>query len=246
MSEFRAGFVSRHDAAAAALSAAFALPAGFEAIDPRERASSRVTPRSFVPQGEEGPRHFSPRDPDSNPTAGWNPLDADMTQPETGAFIDPIAAAREAGYAEGLAAGLAQAAADAERDRALAEAIGAALAGGDRLDRERIARQLRETVMLLVSRLVGEAGVSGELLAARIDAAVELLADSAESALLRLHPADMALIEGKLPKTLFPVADPAVARGSFVLESASTIVEDGPEQWLDQLAHAIDRVAMPK
>ncbi|UIJ45436.1 flagellar assembly protein FliH [Sphingomonas cannabina] len=238
MSEFRAGFVSRHDAAAAALTAAFALPTGFEAIDPRERANGRVKPKSFTPQGEAGPRHFAPRDPD--------PADAETGQFDPGTFIDPITAAREAGYAEGFAAALAQAEADTDRDHMLAQAIGAALAGGDRLDRERIARQLRQTVMLLVSRLVGEAGVSGELLAARIDAAVELLADSAESALLRLHPADMPLIEGKLPKTLFPVADPAVARGSFVLESASTIVEDGPEQWLDQLAHAIDRVAMPK
>jgi flagellar assembly protein FliH len=30
-----------------------------------------------------------------------------------------------------------------------------------------------------------------------------------------------------------------------VLESASTIVEDGPELWLEQLAQAIDRVAVP-
>ena len=28
-------------------------------------------------------------------------------------------------------------------------------------------------------------------------------------------------------------------RGSFVLESASTVVEDGPDLWLDQLATAI-------
>jgi flagellar assembly protein FliH len=44
---------------------------------------------------------------------------------------------------------------------------------------------------------------------------------------------------------VFAVGDVHVARGSFVLESASTIVEDGPELWLEQLAQAIDRVAVP-
>ncbi|MBD8702109.1 flagellar biosynthesis protein FliH, partial [Sphingomonas sp. CFBP 13714] len=84
-----------------------------------------------------------------------------------------------------------------------------------------------------------------DLLAGRIESATELLADSAEAALLRLHPDDVALIEGTLPKSIFAAGDPNVARGSFVLESASTIVEDGPAMWLDQLASAIDRVAVP-
>ena len=53
------------------------------------------------------------------------------------------------------------------------------------------------------------------------------------------------LVEGKLPTTLFAVGDASIARGSFVLESASTIVEDGPDRWLDQLTQAIERVAVP-
>lgn len=243
MTEFRAGFVSRHDAAAAALAQAFALPAGFEATDPRERATPR-RPRGFAPQ-EGGPRHFTPLDPATRPTDGWDPLDASASHPDAHGFVDPIAAARQAGHAEGFAAGLAQAAADAGRDRALAEALGEALGRGDRFDRDRVGRQLRQTVLLLVDRLVGESGVAPDLLARRIEAATEMLADAAESAILRLHPDDVALVDGKLPRTLFPVGDVAVSRGSFVLESASTIVEDGPALWLDQLAQAIDRVAVP-
>jgi flagellar assembly protein FliH len=247
MTDFRAGFASRHDAAAAVLGQAFGLPAGFEAIDPRDRAAGPHTaPRSFSPQGEGGPRHFSPRDPSVDPTEGWDPLDPNSGQTESGEFVDPIAAARTAGHAEGFAAGLAQAAAEAGRDRALADAIGEALAKGEHVDRASIARQLRQTVTLLVTRLVGEIGVSGDLLSARIDAAVDMLADSAESVMLRVNPQDVALIEGKLPKTLFAIGDDSIARGGFVLESASTIVEDGPAQWLDQLASAIDRVALPK
>jgi len=108
-----------------------------------------------------------------------------------------------------------------------------------------MAGQLRQTVLHLVSKLVGEVGVAPDVLAARINAAVDMLADSAESALLRLHPDDVPLVEGKLPATIFPVADPHVARGGFVIESASTIVEDGPDLWLEQLAQAIDRVPIP-
>jgi flagellar assembly protein FliH len=90
-----------------------------------------------------------------------------------------------------------------------------------------------------------KSGIAPDILAARITAAVDLLADSAESALLRLHPDDVPLVQGKLPATIFPVGDPHVTRGSFVIESASTIVEDGPDIWLEQLALAIDRVPIP-
>ncbi|KQN24848.1 hypothetical protein ASE86_00705 [Sphingomonas sp. Leaf33] len=242
MSDFHAGFVSRHDAAAAALSAAFAVPGGFE---PRDLSGKPAAPRprSFSPQGEGGPRHFTPFDPDNRQNEGWDPSHPDAASAD-GSFMD-VVATRDAAHAEGFAAGLAQAAADAGRDRALVEALGIALAQGVAFDRDRLARQLRQTVLLLVSRLVGDVGVSGELLAGRIASAADALADSAESALLRLNPADVALVEGRLPPSLFPVGDPNVLRGSFVLESASTVVEDGPDRWLEQLTSSIDRIAPP-
>lgn len=266
MTGFTPGFASRHNAAAAALKTAFGDVRAFEPVDitafavqpaaqrgfaaaTREDFAAGVReeggPRHFSPAADGGPRHFTPHDPDSDPTAGWDPFDALASTPEAATFVDPIAAAHAAGYAEGVAATLAQAAANAGRDRALGDALSAALGGPCAFDRERVARQLRETVLTLVARLVGEAGVAPELLAGRVESAVDLLADTTESALLRMNPEDVPLVEGRLPKTLFPIGDATVARGSFVLESASTIVEDGPEQWLDQLTQAIDRVAVP-
>jgi len=250
--DFTAGFIARHNAAAEALHRAFSLAGEvFAPADIRERAGAE--PRSFTPEGGEArPKHFSPADPDARPTDGWDPFaadaDADPDARPAGAsgFVDPIKAAHEMGYAEGKAAGLAEAAANAARDRGLIEAISAELRAAGYLDRERMAAQLRQTVMLLVGRLVGETGVDGALLARRIEAATELLADSAESALLRVNPDDLALLEGHLPKTVFAAGDAAVERGSFVLESASTIVEDGPGLWLEQLSQAIDRVALPR
>lgn len=245
---FTAGFASRHTTTANILASAFAPPSGFAAADIRERVTARPTSNfaspSFTsqPVAEPGtPKHFSPADKDVNPTAGWDPLDPVSES----SFIDPLADAHAAGYAEGLAAAAAAAQAGAARDGALLGDLASAL-GGDRIDRDRIAAQLRQTVLFLVSKLVGEVGIAPDVLAGRIETAADLLSDSAESALLRVHPDDVALLEGRLPKSIFAAGDPSVARGSFVLESASTIVEDGPELWLDQLAQAIDRVPVPK
>ncbi|KQS03378.1 flagellar biosynthesis protein FliH [Sphingomonas sp. Leaf357] len=236
---FQAGFSARHDAAAQVLHQAFDRPSeGFAAYDLRERAT-RSGPVGFSPQAP-NPKHFSPENPGVNPTEGWDPFDSGAAH-----FVDPVATAHAAGYAEGIAAALAEAGETGERDRALLMKLGEALRADDRLDREAMARQLRQTVLFLVSKLVGEIGVAPDMLANRIDAAADMLADSAESAMLRVHPDDVALLEGKLPRAVFAVGDAGVARGSFVLESASTIVEDGPELWLEQLALAIDRVAVP-
>lgn len=244
MSEFTAGFSSRGQGVAEALKAAFApRVAGFAPADLRDRVARG--PVSFAPQaaGEAGPRHFTPADPDTNPTEGWDPFEAAATATP---FVDPIEAAHSAGYAEGVAAAQAELAVTGERDRTLLASLAQALQSDDRIDRDAVAQRLRQTVLFLVTRLVGEVGIAPDLLARRIEAATDLLSDAAESAILHVHPDDVALLEGKLPRQIFAVGDASLTRGSFQLESAATIVEDGPELWLEQLAHAIDRVAVPE
>ncbi|HEX8382270.1 MAG TPA: FliH/SctL family protein [Sphingomonas sp.] len=236
MSDFIAGFAARHAAPPERIARAMAPVPGFAPSAP-----GRPEPVHFRPQG--GPRHFSPADRTSNPTEGWDPLDPTIAEEPVG--IDPVEAARADGYAEGLAAATANASDLFARDHALLADIAATLGDAGRIDRAAMADRLRQTVMLLLSRLVGEVGVSPDLLAGRVAAAAELLADASESGLLRVHPDDVALLEGRLPNTIFAAGDAALTRGSFVLESASTIVEDGPELWLEQLARAIDRVPVP-
>jgi flagellar assembly protein FliH len=240
MSDFVAGVAARHDAAALARRAACAMPSPFAPADLRQRAAARA-PVAFRAQSP-GPKHFSPADPDLNPTAGWDPLDAGAEQTP---FLDPLAAAHAAGYAEGMAAAAEAARAEADREHAFGAALAEAIGSGNRIDRDRIAQQLRQTVLHLVGKLVGDVGIAPELLASRIATASELLADASESAMLRVHPDDVARLDGHLPATIFAVGDDSLARGSFVLESASTIVEDGPELWLEQLTQAIDRVSVP-
>ena len=163
MSDFTAGFVARQDAAARALHHAFAGSAAtcFSPADIKARASG-AGPVSFSPQGD-GPRHFSPADPGAKPTEGWDPFDSTASEAAPDSFVDPIEVAHAAGYAEGRAAAEAAAQTAQTRDRLLLEELASALSAGGQLDRERMAQQLRQTVLHLVRRIVGEIGVSPEL-----------------------------------------------------------------------------------
>jgi len=149
-------------------------------------------------------------------------------------FTKPVATAQAAACIEGMAATVAELGETRAHDRAMLVELAAALRGGGRADPEQVARQLRQAVRLLASGLV-----PSDILTRRIELAAERLADSNESALLRLHPDDVAPLEGKLPTTVFAIGDAGVGRGSFILESASAIIEDRPEQWLEQLAQAM-------
>jgi len=242
MSSFSAGFAGRHNAAAKALHQSNAVAEdGFAPADLRARASAGQ-PKSFSPQSPV-PKHFSPAEPGTDPTEGWDPFDAPGGAAES--FVDPIAHARGEGFAEGLAHAESLAREEHERNIALMQAITHALRDAGRIDRDQLALQLRKTIVMLVSKLVGEVGIAADLLAARITAAVQLIADAIETATLRVNPDDLPLLAGKLPSTVTPLADPTINRGGFVLESAATVVEEGPELWLEQLGQAIERVAVP-
>jgi flagellar assembly protein FliH len=222
---FSPGFAGHIRVAEQVLNRAFGEPVSFAASE-----VEHIGRRRRATDGPAQPRHFSPADGSGHTGEGWE---------------DPVAAARAAGFAEGRAAMLEELDAAQGREAALLDQVSTALAKAAHFDRERMAGHLRQTVLHLVSKMVGEVGIAPDILAARITAAVDLLADGAESALLRLHPDDVPLVAGKLPASVFPVGDPHVQRGGFVIESASTIVEDGPDLWLEQLAAAIDRVPIP-
>jgi len=149
-------------------------------------------------------------------------------------FTRSLAMAQAAACIEGMAATVTEFGEAHAPERAMLVELAVALRNKERIDREQVAQQLRQAV-----RLLGSGLIAPDILARRIELAAERLADSSESALLRLHPDDVASLEGKLPGTVFAIGDAGVGRGSFVLESASAIIEDRPEQWLEQLAQAM-------
>src|SRR3954471_11687652 len=101
MSEFAPGFAGRIHAAAHVLQRAFGEGTAFAAAD-----VGSIGRRGFEQPAPVSPRHFSPADPGANPTEGWDPFAAEVPVSPT-VFVDPIAAAQEAGFAEGRAAALA-------------------------------------------------------------------------------------------------------------------------------------------
>jgi len=254
MSDFTAGFASRLDEAARALALSYAVEAE-EGFAPRDlkaragRASSRRPTASAKPDdGEAGfsPQPVGARFAQAAADAAAAAADPDGFSPtEPAHFIDPIAEARAEGYAQGFHEGHEQGELERERDQATLRGLGEALKSAERVDRDLVAGRLRQTVLFLVSKIIGDIGVSPELLTKRIEAATDLIADGAENATLRVNPEDLPLLKDSLPAGIHPLGDALIERGSFVLESASTLVEDGPDLWLEQLAQAIERVGVP-
>lgn len=108
-----------------------------------------------------------------------------------------------------------------------------------------LALLLAETVDRLVRQIVGLAGVDGDLLTARAEAAAALIGEETEPARLRLNPADLPLIDAaRIPVAI--VGDSGLARGSLVLETGQGWIEDGPAVRLDRLRAELDLMGAPE
>ncbi len=104
-----------------------------------------------------------------------------------------------------------------------------------------LALLLAETVDRLVRQIVGSVDMDGALLTARAEAAAALIGAETEPARLRVNPEDIQLLEGaRIPVDI--VGDPALVRGSIVLETGAGWIEDGPAVRLDRLRAQLDRI----
>ncbi len=152
---------------------------------------------------------------------------------------DPLALA----YAEGYAAGVEQAANEAaEVMAAEAEARAALGLSLSRLDAEMaetLRRRLTETVMALCDATLLPYALDAEALATRVERAVAMLARADDERVIRLHPDDLKLVAPKLPQDWAFAEDPAMQRGHLRVETANGGVEDGPIQWRQALAEAL-------
>ncbi|HWW64297.1 MAG TPA: FliH/SctL family protein [Sphingomonadaceae bacterium] len=108
-----------------------------------------------------------------------------------------------------------------------------------------LAALLAETVERLVRQIVGEVAIDGEILLERAANAAALIAEEASPARMRLHPDDLARLDGAdLP--VEKVADPALAPGTVLLETGEGWIEDGPAAGLEKLRIALDRMGAPR
>lgn len=108
-----------------------------------------------------------------------------------------------------------------------------------------LALLLAETVDRLVREIVGQAEVDPHLLLARAQQAAALVAREVEPTKLRAHPDDIVhLANAGLNVALEP--DPALARGSIVLETGHGWIEDGPAVRLERLRAELDSMGAPQ
>ncbi len=155
-----------------------------------------------------------------------------------GRVVDDETPAPQDPFDAGFLAGLTQAeeALRSERER-LASLVAAAQNRQAELP-SAMSSEILALVETLVVRLTGAAPVNPEWLKEKIDAAQAIVADQLQPRILRLHPADIALI-ADTDLNLEILADDGLVPGNLILESGATRVEDGRDTGLAQLRDAI-------
>ena len=167
-----------------------------------------------------------------------------MPRPDAVSAEQPDQTARHAGeleeaYRRGHADGqVAAAACQTEQDAAR---VGLALhfARLDEAARQALAERLTQGVAQLCEQVIAPALIDRAALAQRCAALAQLVGDAANQCTLHLHPDDAALLDPGT-RACWPIApDPALPRGSLLLEHADGAVADGPEEWRRLIAGAL-------
>ncbi len=155
---------------------------------------------------------------------------------------DALSALENQAYARGLADGRRTAEIELAAEREAVARLAETLPGLKPEPTLPLALLLAETVDRLVREVVGEVDIDALKLLGRAKAAAALIGEATQPTRLRLHPDDAELFEGaELEVAVEP--DPALPRGSVLLETAEGWVEDGPAVRLERLRADLDKVA---
>jgi len=151
------------------------------------------------------------------------------------AMADALARA----FAEGEAAGRAAAEADEAARSTRQRALRLRFAALDEAALAVLADDLAATVVALCDAALGEHAIAPAALTARCHAAAQRIGGAAGALALHLHPDDLALLDdGAIPGWQVRV-DPALERGSVVVEGPDGVVSDGPADWRRAIAAAV-------
>ncbi len=149
---------------------------------------------------------------------------------------DPAIAAA---YAEGEAVGRAAALADAALDDTARNMLAIELAGLDGNLRDVLAGRLAEAVAALCEATLAPLALDREKLQRRCVDAACAVGEGIIDASLRLHPADIELLDPAFAATWHMIADNALERGTVVFDMPEGAVRDGPEEWRIALREAL-------
>lgn len=147
----------------------------------------------------------------------------------------------DAGYAAGCAETQRAADAAATEQAAARGRIELTLARLDAQQQELLRQRLFAAIEVLCEASLAPLQLDRGALAARIERAAGMLARADDERVLRLNPADIALVGDLLPDGLELRADPALERGALRLETANGGVEDGPAHWRRAITEALSQ-----
>lgn len=166
----------------------------------------------------------------------YSPTPVPLSHPEP---QDPLALA----WAEGFAAGAEQAWTEAQvLARIEVEAREDLTLAFTRLDAElaeTLRQRLHDTVSALCETALAPLALDQDALRRRIHRAAAMFARADDERVIRLHPDDLALVSPRLGKDWEVMPDPALERGALRVETATGGIEDGPAQWRQAIAEAL-------
>ncbi len=156
-----------------------------------------------------------------------------------------IEAIRAEAFAEGIEQGRQEAIMAFAQDR---ETLARLIRSAEALQAEPtgpLASVLTEAVTRLVRQIVGEVQIDPAVLVERATAMAELVTAECGPARLRLHPDDIALLDG-VDLGIAMAPDHHLASGTIILETGEGWIEDGPQVRLTRLRALFDSMGLPR
>lgn len=143
------------------------------------------------------------------------------------------------GYAEGYAQAEHEASARILADDRARETLALSFTRLDATLAEDLRLRLRDTVAALCEAALGPLALDEVALVGRIERAVAMLARADDTRVVRLHPADIALVSERFHADWTVQGDPSLERGTVRVETPTGGVEDGPAAWRLAIAEAL-------
>lgn len=142
-------------------------------------------------------------------------------------------------FAEGEAAGRAAAEAEANTERDRQRDIRLTFRAFDQAALDSLASELSDTVIALCEQVLEASAIDREGLIERCQWAARRIGSAAGQSTLHLHPDDIAMLSKDALADWQVQADPALLRGSLLLEGSDGAVRDGPAEWRRAIAEAV-------
>ncbi len=161
--------------------------------------------------------------------------------PPQSAPQDPLTVAWSEGFAVGAQQARVEAAEQAGIEGEAREALTLAFTRLDAELAEILRQRLHDTVAALCETALAPLALDEDALLRRIERAAAMIARADDERIIRLHPDDLALILPRLGEDWEVVPDPGLERGALRVETATGGVEDGPAQWRQAIAEAMQR-----